>query len=258
MNDQNKTAYQIMKKNVAVNRVATKIKLANQEANSFLLDSTGFDYIDIDPFGTPNPFLDNAVKKIARGGILAITATDTSALAGAYPKACQRKYWAMPAKDELKHEVGLRILARKVQLIGAQYGKALMPIYSYALEHYMRIFFQCEKSKEKVDKIIAQHGMIGDAGPMWLGPLWSGIAQKMARDDLLAVIAAEAKIPVVGFYDIHALCKQLKTKSIPKTEELIKKIKAQRYKVAKTHFSPVGLRTTMPEDKFRALLKKLS
>ncbi|MCU0373510.1 MAG: ATP-binding protein, partial [Ignavibacteria bacterium] len=42
----------------------------------------GFDYIDIDPFGSPCPFLDAAIKRLSRGGILAVTATDTSALAG--------------------------------------------------------------------------------------------------------------------------------------------------------------------------------
>src|SRR3989344_2036986 len=85
------------------------------------LKLTGFDYIDIDPFGTPNPFLDAACKRLAREGIMAVTATDTSALAGTYPQACIRKYWAVPKKDAIMHETGLRILIRKIQLVGAQY-----------------------------------------------------------------------------------------------------------------------------------------
>ena len=53
------------------------------------------DYIDIDPFGSPNPFLDSAIanKKYV---YLAITSTDTSGLAGSYKNACLRKYWALP------------------------------------------------------------------------------------------------------------------------------------------------------------------
>jgi len=126
-----------------------KIIIKNQDANLFLLNSTGFDYIDIDPFGTPNPFLDSAVKRISRDGILAVTSTDTAALTGTYPKATLRKYWAYSKKDEMMHETGLRILIRKIQLIAAQYDKALVPIFSYFKDHYYRIFFNSVKGKKR-------------------------------------------------------------------------------------------------------------
>ncbi|MFH1439040.1 MAG: hypothetical protein ABIG89_00615 [Candidatus Woesearchaeota archaeon] len=161
----------LMKNNIKINKVHYEpeklsdnnknnhniINIHNKEANLFLHQSSGFDYIDIDPFGTPNPFLDNAVKRISRAGILAITATDTSALAGTYPKACKRKYFAVPLRIYLMHELGIRILIRKVQLIGAQYDKALIPIFTYAKDHYYRIFFRCEKGKTKVDEVLKQH-----------------------------------------------------------------------------------------------------
>ena len=73
------------------------------------MNSTGFDYIDVDPFGSPNPFLDAAIKRIARDGILAVTATDTAPLCGTYTNACRRKYWAVPLRNELMHEIGIRI-----------------------------------------------------------------------------------------------------------------------------------------------------
>jgi len=112
-----------------------KIKIFNEDANLFLLNSKGFDYIDIDPFGTSNSYLDSAVKRISRNGILAVTNTDTAALAGTYPKACIRKYWSVPKRDYMMHETGLRILIRKIQLIGMQYDKALFPVFSYFKDH---------------------------------------------------------------------------------------------------------------------------
>src|SRR3989338_4814719 len=149
----------MMKKNLKLNKLKKnkKIVIHNTDANLFLLNSSGFDYIDIDPFGTPNPFLDSAVKRISRGGIIAVTATDTSALAGTYPLATKRKYFATPMLNYLMHELGLRILVRKVKMIGGQYDKALLPIFSYAKDHYYRIFFKCEKGKTRVDKILAKH-----------------------------------------------------------------------------------------------------
>src|SRR3989344_383600 len=125
INDIDKNAVKSIKENLKLNKIKNKnnekIIIINEDANLFLLKSTGFDYIDIDPFGTPNPFLDAACKRLAREGIMAVTATDTSALAGTYPQACIRKYWAVPKKDAIMHETGLRILIRKIQLVGAQY-----------------------------------------------------------------------------------------------------------------------------------------
>ena len=70
------------------------------------------------------------------------------------------------------HEYGLRILARRVQLQGAQYGKALTPIFSYSKDHYMRVIFKCEFGKQKADLILKQHKLINDVGPIWTGQLW--------------------------------------------------------------------------------------
>jgi len=159
MNDYDKKSIKIIKENCKLNKLK-KISISNKGANLFLLNSTGFDYIDIDPFGTPNPFLDASMKRISRDGILAVTATDTGCLAGTYPKACFRKYWAKPLKNEFMHETGLRILIRKIQLIAAQYDKLLIPVFSYFLDHYFRIFFVVDKGKKKLDDLFDGFGYI--------------------------------------------------------------------------------------------------
>jgi len=255
-NDHSKNAVNLIKKNLALNKIKSRFKLFNHDANLFILENKGFDYLDIDPFGTPNPFLDSAVKALSRNSILAVTATDTAPLAGTYPAACKRKYWASPLLDSNKHETGLRILIRKIQLIAAQYEKALTPILSYYHEHYFRVFFRCEKGKTKVDKIINQHGMFNNAGPLWLGKLWDcKLVNKIAKQTELKIIktiSKECKINIVGFIDIHKFCKKHKLK-IPKTETLLKKIKA-----AQTHFSPTGIRTKITENKLKKIIQLLS
>ncbi len=261
MNDYNEKAVEVIKKNLKLNKIKqqNKIKVTKKDANMFILESSGFDYIDIDPFGTPNYFLDSAVKRLARNGILAVTATDTSALAGSFPSACRRKYWAEPLKGELKHEAGIRILIRKIQLIGAQFDKALTPIFSYSDLHYMRSFFCCEKGKHKADKLLSQHGMLNNAGPMWLGQLWdmkltSKIA-KQSSEKILKIIASESKIQSAGFYDIHMLCKKNRINQIPKTEEVMKKIRQKKHKASLTHFSPTGIRSTISEKGIIRIIK---
>ena len=171
INDCSEKAVKLIKANLKLNKV--KAKVFNKDANLFMYESKGFDYIDIDPFGSPNIFLDASIKRLGREGILAVTATDTGCLAGSFPAACRRKYWANPIRDWNMHETGLRILIRKVQLIGADHDKALVPVLSYFKDHYFRVFFRCQKGKKKVDAVLNQHGMFNEAGPLWLGELWN-------------------------------------------------------------------------------------
>ena len=260
MNDISEESVKLIKKNLKLNKIKN-LKIGNKDANVFLLESKGYDYIDIDPFGFPGNFLDAAVKRLGREGILAVTATDTSALSGTFPKACLRKYWALPKRDAIMHETGLRILIRKVQLIGVSHNKALTPIFSYSKDHYMRVFFLCEKSKKASDEIIKQHGMFNDSGPMWLGKLWNNeIVEKMYDNadvelkKFMKLIKEESKIEQLGFYHIHDICKK-EGKIVPNYEILFKKIKAKKYQVSRTHFDEVGIRSDVP---YKELVRLLS
>lgn len=250
INDNSKEAARLIKQNLKLNKI--KAKVSNEEGNLFLMKSKGFDYIDVDPFGSPNPFLDTAVKKIARDGILAVTSTDPAALTGTYKNACRRKYWAEPLHNHMMHEIGLRILIRKIQLIGAQYDKALTPMFSYSKDHYLRVFLKCEKGKKKVDEIIKKQGIFQKAGPMWLGKLWdSKLTEKILKISsgearkLLEIINEEATIDSVGFYSIHKLCKEGKIRQVPKISEMIESIKQKGFKASRTHFLGDGIRTDL-------------
>ncbi|MBI5065823.1 tRNA (guanine(10)-N(2))-dimethyltransferase [Candidatus Woesearchaeota archaeon] len=264
VNDGSPEAVKIIKKNIK----NKKAVITNKNAHQALQEFPSFDYIDIDPFGSPNPFLDASIQKLKNKGILAVTATDTSALCGSYIKACQRKYWSIPLRNELMHEIGIRILARKVQLVGSQYDKALTPIFCHSTLHYMRIYFQCERGKSKVDEIIKQHeyfhynnktmeffsskkntenDMI-TAGPIFTGNLWSPeLVEKMIgvseHKEFLKKILDEAKINVIGFYDMHEVASLLKT-SCPKKEKLLK------YGVS-THFTPTGIKSKLTIEEFK-------
>jgi len=276
VNDNSKKAVQLARKNFKLNGISlgkgSKADFSVQDANLFLLNSAGFDYIDLDPFGSPNPFLDAAVKRLSRNGILAVTATDVSSLAGTYPEVCMRKYWAVPLRNELMHEVGMRILIRKIQLVASQYEKALFPIFSHSTEHYLRVYFNCDKSKEATDKMISQHGWYVDgsskqanhvAGPLWLGELWDKElvsrmlknANKKHKDNkelitLLLAIEKESKINSVGFYDVDELSSGLKIQ-VPRRDLLIEKINSLGFNASSTHFRTNGLKTDMPLDKLR-------
>lgn len=263
----------VFQKNLTLNKIKAKnIEVSTQDAVLFLFQQQGFDYIDIDPFGSPNPFLAGAIARISRAGILAITATDTAALTGTYVKATRRKYWAEPLRNYLMHEIGLRILIRRVQLQGVQFEKALTPILSYHKDHYLRIYLRSERSKEKCDEIINQHRyflfchscsafktsvfnietcscgkVFTFAGPLWTGKLFDEeLVSKMVKNNpfpeeskFLNLLAEEAGKDIVGFYDLHAAARTYKRQP-PKMEEALREVHGVR-----THFSPTGIKTEL-------------
>ncbi len=66
-NDYNEDACALIEQNLKSNDVSGVVSC--KDAELFLLESKGFNYIDIDPFGSPNFLLDSAAKRLARGGI---------------------------------------------------------------------------------------------------------------------------------------------------------------------------------------------
>ncbi|MBI4148359.1 tRNA (guanine(10)-N(2))-dimethyltransferase [Candidatus Woesearchaeota archaeon] len=286
-NDSNRSAVAQMRRNFSLNKISkSKHSVSGQDASQFLLESFGFDFIDIDPFGSPNPFLDAAVKRLSRGGILAVTATDTAALAGTSPHACERKYWAVPLKSASLHEIGLRILIRKIQLIAAQYEKALVPVFSYASLHYMRVFLENKKSKSAVDEVIEQHHLLGYcddctdlkvldrhecgcgeqfrvAGPVWTGQLWDTSLVKRMRSScaecsgLLCTLAQESSVHAIGVVDVNEVASRLRM-SPPKRELIFAGLKRKGFSVAPTHLNRNAMRTDAPISVARQVLQTLS
>jgi len=256
-NDAKKTAFALLKENVRLNKL--NIKAGNDFAGDLLMESRSFDYIDLDPFGTPVPFLDAVMQKLKQNSILAVTATDTTVLCGAEYKACIRRYKARPLHNYLMHEVGVRILIKYVQEVGLNYKLSLKPVFSQSTRHYMRIYFKVVKNFNPLKQI----KMWKEAGPMWLGSLWDveliekmyGLAVKSKNisdetRNLLYRIAQEAKIPTVGFFDLT----ELKLKQVPKLQKVIETLQAKGYKAARTHFSNTGIKTNASEKEFKDLL----
>ncbi|MFO7711337.1 MAG: tRNA (guanine(26)-N(2))-dimethyltransferase [Candidatus Woesearchaeota archaeon] len=267
MNDNNEKAIELIHKNLELNSCSAEV--FGKEANDFLAERY-YDYIDVDPFGSPNPFLDTACRRIRRKGILAVTATDTGCLCGTYPKTCFRKYWAKPLHNELMKEIGLRILIRKVQLMGMQYDKALIPIISYSKDHYFRVFFEVRKGKQKCDEVIRQYGYLivdqegfrsgrdvfnsGDdyAGPLWLGPLATSFLDQL-YGEFLETLKEDYANEIPFFHDIPTLCKEAGVRAIPFTQ-MVEKIRAKGYLASRTHFAKQGIRSDIPKKELIEIL----
>ena len=213
MNDRSSGALEHIRENLALNsskdETFSGIRLENHDLNA-LLHNQKFHIIDIDPFGTPVPFLDSAMRALRHRGILAVTATDTSTLCGTYPKASFRRYGSWVPRNAFTHEAGVRNLISTVVRQGARYEKALVPLLSHATHYYYRVYFRMENTRSGADRQLGKLGYLltgedpnkfstvpfsalrtgalhqeeglvkGAVGPLWLGELFDqGLLEKI-------------------------------------------------------------------------------
>ncbi|MBC7131005.1 tRNA (guanine(10)-N(2))-dimethyltransferase, partial [Candidatus Bathyarchaeota archaeon] len=207
VNDINEKAFQLAKYNVAMNHLDEKVEVHNEDAN-FLLSSHAaprrrFDAVDVDPFGSPAPFLDSAIRAVRDGGLLALTATDMAPLCGVHPKACLRKYGGKPLRTEYCHEIAVRLLIGLAVTMAARHEVAVSPVFSHSTDHYVRVYLRIKHGAKEADKSLKEMGYIlhcfrcfhretvrvdallghdglcpecggkmDYAGPLWLGSLW--------------------------------------------------------------------------------------
>ncbi|CDG65800.1 MAG: tRNA (guanine26-N2/guanine27-N2)-dimethyltransferase [Methanobacterium sp.] len=182
VNDLNPLAVKLANENIQSNGL-TNVKACREDANLILRKYRGkFDVIDIDPFGTPAPYVESAAASLKAGGLICITATDTSALCGTYKKPCIRKYGAKPLRNEYCHETGLRILAGFMSRTFSKYKKYLNFQFSHSTEHYMRLYALVGKGAKNTDDSLEDLGYIAHCPKCLNRQVFKGLAPKISGE----------------------------------------------------------------------------
>jgi len=277
VNDWNHDAYNLIKRNIKKLKLKNVIAI-NNNLNT-LLSENKFDYIDIDPFGSPVYFIDSAMRSICNNGIIACTATDTATLCGTYPKVCLRRYGANPFHSISMKEIGLRILLGFICREAGKYDKGIKPLLSYSTDHYFRIYSQVingisrtndsmkNYSIVKSNKLFTYKKELVDIGPLWIGKLQDKKVLAELRTilfekqlntknelwKLLDLLEEETDAPIF-FYTTDELASILK-KSPPKMQKIFKNLQKKGYMIYRTHFSPTGFKTNAPKSEIEKVFK---
>ena len=277
INNVSEDAFFLIKKNIR--KYEGRVVATCENLHKLVIEKK-FDYIDIDPFGSPVFFIDSAVRNISNNGVIACTATDTATLCGLYPDVCLRRYFAKSYRSPVMHEIGLRILIASICRKAAMYDKGIKPIVSVSTDHYFRVYLQIKKGKKFANESINKVSLVKPEdfffynppyaiGPLWLGNLHDKKTLEHLRDILLVkklgkkkelwklldVLIEESEAPLF-FYTSEYFASQLKT-SPPRLETVFKKIKNQGFSVSKTHFSPVGFKTDAPVKTIEEIFRDL-
>jgi|TARA_B110000211_G_scaffold224787_1_gene276206 tRNA(guanine-26,N2-N2) methyltransferase len=134
-----------------------ELRAVNGDLRSAIL-SQGWHWVDIDPYGSPVPFIDTAIQSIARKGILEVSATDTAALTGSSKNALLRRYGARVRNDGLAHDSALRVLLATVGRSAARHERSIEPLMSVWDSHHLRVSVRVIRSIENANKIEEQIG----------------------------------------------------------------------------------------------------
>ncbi|OYT62520.1 MAG: tRNA (guanine(10)-N(2))-dimethyltransferase [Thermofilum sp. ex4484_15] len=161
LNDINKNAVELMTKNAEINGLCGKVRITNLDADElflFIRKVVGkMDVVDIDPYGSPSPFLHSALRTIKDGGLLCVTATDLAVLCGVYPFKCLRRYSSLTFKSSFSHEIALRIVIGYVVRVAASYDLVTLPLLSYFLNLYLRIYFLVREGATEASRVLNEN-----------------------------------------------------------------------------------------------------
>jgi tRNA (guanine26-N2/guanine27-N2)-dimethyltransferase len=293
INDRSKPAYELIKRNIALNELRERANAYNENANVLLL-RTRYDMVDLDPFGSPVPFLDAACKSVK--GLLLVTATDTAPLCGAHTGGL-RKYGAKPLNTEYHTEMATRILLGSVTRDLGKYDKAIQPLLSYSTTHFIRLIARVERGAKRADECMNRLGFIAHcfscgnrfacsgmlevkskcdvcgakmriAGPMYTNAIKEKVFCEQVHEELVKRTLGKKReamkivnnciheLDIPYYYEHHAICKALKIPPPPITS-LIDALRSDGFSASRTHFSAIAVKTDARIDRIKDILKRL-
>jgi tRNA (guanine26-N2/guanine27-N2)-dimethyltransferase len=198
LNDIKSESAQLARFNAELNKVEDRVEVANEDANLFLSRNAAprkrFDYIDIDPFGPPVPYMDSALRALRNGGLLALTATDMAPLCGVHARACLRKYGGQPLRTEYCHELAVRLLTGCLTMMAAKHEIGIEVKFSHSIDHYVRTYATVHYGAKRADKSVQQMGYILHCFSCFHRETVTGIASPIEH----ACPSCGAKLSVAG------------------------------------------------------------
>jgi len=166
-----------------------------------------------------------------------------------------------------------------------KYDRGLMPLLCFTREHAVRLHLEVRPGARAADETLARMGFIlqcdrcfhreerpgivprcGECpcggrlvpiGPLWLGPVNDPGSLSTMLDRLPSVPLAAGKelfrllsllqeeLPTSSHYDYHRMAKILRC-SPPPMEDLLRRLGESGYRVSRTHYSGMAIKTEAP------------
>lgn len=231
--------------------------------------------IDIDPFGSPAPFLDCGLRAVMHGGMLSCTATDLQVLNGLFQDACRRRYGGIPARTTYGNETAIRLILGCMRSVAGRLGMKIVPLFVETNMHYYRTYVRVQSRPDLEENLgfvlhcfgCGRRRIAGHAEPRCracnvenavAGPLWTGaLFDRMFVQDMAGMIPSlglgrdcsgilekaiqESEVPG-AYYTTDEIAARTRS-SPPRLGSLISVLRNRGHLASPTAFSPTGFRT---------------
>jgi tRNA (guanine26-N2/guanine27-N2)-dimethyltransferase len=285
-NDLNEEAVRVAGFSARLNNKEAITHISNKNANLFLAENAErFDVVDIDPFGSPVNYVENALRAVRFGGMLSITATDTAPLKGLYNAVAFRRYLGTSVRCDFSNEVALRLLAAMVVREGMQMDLAADIVFAHSDQHYMRIYFFINKGIQEANKLIEKLGYVrvcrrcyfrkqvgldawddsklcprcmnktDVAGPLWLGNIFDaeivkGMIEKAKERNMKGYVRFLERAMVelqspAYYYRIPSIADRMNKKA-PGPMYVVERLKESGFKATLTSLDSQAVKTDAP------------
>ncbi len=278
-------AIRLAKRNAKANKVKADFRTGNISRLAFEMTA---DFVEIDPFGTPSPYLVDAFRFFnpKKSAYLSITATDVAVLCGGKTAPCMKNYHSKPLNNEFTHETGLRILIKRISEVASEFNMGISPLVSFSDKHYLKTVLKVTRSADLAFRSLKRWGYISYdmktgarssgmfpdegldyAGPLWLGELHDrqfirkmkklnekrGYSEREEISGMLSMMETEVGMPPY-YYNIHAICKIKRLGQLPPMERILERLRDKGFKAFRTHFSKVSIKSDAPYEEMLGVL----
>ncbi|MDG7048259.1 MAG: hypothetical protein JRN61_04745 [Nitrososphaerota archaeon] len=291
MNDLNDAAVNVVGNNARLNGIEGKVVISGRDVYSFLQsirDMGGVDALDIDPFGSPAPFIESAIRATKNGGLVSFTATDTAVLSGVHAAAAEKKYGIKAFRGQCHRETSARALASAVMISGARLDVATKPLFFHVYKHYIRGYFLAIRSAATATSLVESFGHLSycscgymtseeaaicpqcfrplkKAGPYYLGPLFdldflrrasAFSARSFPRIRLFETALNDIQLPPY-FYRLPSITDDMGIPT-PARLKVISMLQKAGFLASEPSFDPQGIRTNAPFPIIKAIIEYVS
>lgn len=300
INDIDPVSFYYIRRNIELNNLDKHLEASLDEANS-LLNSLVFsgiiiDYVDIDPYGSPIPFIDSSVRPLGKHAYLGVTATDTGPLTCSHAAKALRRYGVRCCRTDFMKELGLRILIYNIVFRAASQDVALDVLVSYSHLYYYRVLFKTYRSGRKSYEILdkcrgyiwycpntLERGFIREpdekpskcldnSSPVIIGPLWicrlnePTYIDAMIKSASSDTIYTDKTIEILSFLKNEAEINKPYVrydklfgrlrKNMPPRDKFIEILREHGFKAYRSHFDPRGIVTNADIHEIYEIIKE--
>ncbi|MEM2759991.1 MAG: tRNA (guanine(10)-N(2))-dimethyltransferase [Nitrososphaerales archaeon] len=284
INDANPIAIDMAMESSRNNGVEKKCKFSVNEVCKFLIDHSSkgsrFGILDLDPFGTPAPYIDCALRAVVDEGLLSVTATDTPVLCGIYPNVCVRRYYGRSINVEYGNEIGLRLLLGLISMIASRLECGIKPLFVHSTRNYLRVYVRVNVGSQYAEKMPSMTGLIyhciycgnrtyadynrdkicsnckkpmKHAGPLWIKDIFDAdfiIGAQLSVhacnvdkkcNKLFSLAREEIGMPPT-YFTVDKISEGMKA-TPPSMSAIIEKLRSSGFSGARTSLNPMGFKT---------------